>query len=283
MLNEIEKYANRSSNSGAKIIVENGGNGTLIKKKIYSATQRDYSSLNKQIRFKQTQFLSSVDILEVNNNNIELTITMPYEKGLISEKYAERCGFDDVCFIADALNDYFRGLIQESIEFELNDIVLKKIKDIISSLGSKFGTPLYDICISKAKKIEGELNSMPIYYPHSKCHGDMTLSNLIYRKNDKRIYMIDFLEVYIDSYLSDYVKLLQDLKYGWSVRFKKEEYKFKHHIMGAAILGRLNVNDSGYDKAVAILNTINLIRIAPYIKDNITEQWLTNILKRSEI
>ena len=40
------------------------------------------------------------------------------------------------------------------------------------------------------------------------CHGDLTLSNLIFKNNE--IYCIDFLDSFIDSPIIDLVKLKQD-------------------------------------------------------------------------
>jgi len=56
-----------------------------------------------------------------------------------------------------------------------------------------------------------ELNEMEI--PIGKCHGDLTLSNILY--NGKFI-IIDFLDSFIETPIMDIVKIKQDTKYGWS-------------------------------------------------------------------
>lgn len=60
-------------------------------------------------------------------------------------------------------------------------------------------------------------NKLPKVLPSSLCHGDFTLENLIYSK-DNQFYMIDAVTVPYDSWIFDISKLRQDLDGHWFIR-----------------------------------------------------------------
>lgn len=121
------------------------------------------------------------------------------------------------------------------------------------------------------KDIEKELISLPntLHLPLGACHGDLTLSNVLFLKD--KIVLIDFLDSFIESPLQDIVKLRQDSKYHWSLRLFKGKYdKTKIKII-------LNFLDALIDKYFAkyqfyqayyrIFQKISLFRILPYTQD----------------
>lgn len=62
-----------------------------------------------------------------------------------------------------------------------------------------------------------------LHIPLGKCHGDLTLSNLLVqerfaRDSEPTIVVIDFLDSFIESPLADLAKMAQDLLYGWTLR-----------------------------------------------------------------
>lgn len=54
------------------------------------------------------------------------------------------------------------------------------------------------------------------YFARTPCHGDLTLENIIVK--DDRIYLIDFLDSFYDSWLLDIGCLLQDVQTLWAYR-----------------------------------------------------------------
>ena len=64
------------------------------------------------------------------------------------------------------------------------------------------------------------VNSTQIIVPKTFCHGDLTFNNIIFHKN--RLFFIDFLDSYIDSFFCDLVKLKQDLYHLWSLKVQEE-------------------------------------------------------------
>ena len=65
------------------------------------------------------------------------------------------------------------------------------------------------------------LKQLPKILPSSTYHGDMTLQNLIYSKNNK-FYMIDAINTEYDSWVFDLCKMRQDLKCHWFIKDIKD-------------------------------------------------------------
>jgi aminoglycoside phosphotransferase (APT) family kinase protein len=113
------------------------------------------------------------------------------------------------------------------------------------------------------------------------CHGDLTFSNMIFTRTGK-IYLIDFLDSFIESPLVDLVKLRQDTRFFCSLTIDAQleshkvckvkqvltymEQRFK------AYLDRQPAHlQSWYD----YLEIFNLVRIMPYVKQEQEIQFLT--------
>ena len=112
------------------------------------------------------------------------------------------------------LEQYVNNLI-ETAEFEIFDEkpYLTKCEEIKKKTIPKY-INLYkkifkNICM-KLDKVEINIKG--------KCHGDLTLSNIIINNNLKKIILIDFLETFNESPLQDICKLIQDLRLYWSSR-----------------------------------------------------------------
>jgi len=115
------------------------------------------------------------------------------------------------------------------------------------------------------------------YVSLSKCHGDLTLENIIIY-NDK-IYFIDFLDSFIDSWQIDFAKLFQDLETYWSYRKIKiidENLRIRIYILKSLILRKIASLENGtnYIRNIYQLLLINLLRIYPYTSDRETLKWL---------
>lgn len=102
---------------------------------------------------------------------------------------------------------------------------------------------------------------------HSWCHGDLTLENIIISPK-KGIYLFDFLDSFIDSWLIDVAKLLQDLEVGWSYRRVEEcrNAKLKRKILVEQVDDWLIKFDPSKNtiRNVYKLLLLNLLRIFPY-------------------
>lgn len=114
--------------------------------------------------------------------------------------------------------------------------------------------------------------------PNTNCHGDLTLENVLISKDG--IYYIDFLDSFYDSWMMDIAKILQDLELLWSGRFSSisTEAKLKFLFLAGYTRERIMQLSDGSRKLDMVykLLLLNLTRIYPYIKDDLTMMWLNN-------
>lgn len=120
-----------------------------------------------------------------------------------------------------------------------------------------------------------------IYLTESECHGDLTLENIIVL--DGRMYLIDFLDSFINSWLIDFAKLFQDLETYWSYRNNhiiNENTRVRIEILRVLIVRDIYKMSHGkeYIETIYHLLIINLLRIYPYTSDEKTLKWLDNKL-----
>ena len=117
-----------------------------------------------------------------------------------------------------------------------------------------------------------------ITIPAGYCHGDLTLSNLLFDGDE--IVLLDFLDTYLDSPIQDIVKLRQDTKYHWSIRML--DYEFD----SLKMIQCLNYIDEKIDyefskkeyyvRYYKIFQILNLLRIVPYCREQKNVNYLIN-------
>ncbi len=119
--------------------------------------------------------------------------------------------------------------------------------------------------------------------PHSHCHGDLTLENILITP-EKKIYLIDFLDSFFDSWMIDVAKLLQDLEIWWSYRHEQmnSTLSLRLTIAKQALLENILELENWKDKILYIYHILllNILRIVPYTKDEVTKNFLQDSLKR---
>ena len=115
------------------------------------------------------------------------------------------------------------------------------------------------------------------------CHGDLTLENILITQ-DKKLYLIDFLDSFYNSWMIDIAKLLQDLEVKWSFRDEtiSSNRDLRLQVAKEALLEEIVKTQNGYENLNSIyhLLLLNLIRIYPYTKDDKTLQFLNNEVEK---
>lgn len=119
--------------------------------------------------------------------------------------------------------------------------------------------------------------------PHSRCHWDLTLENILITQ-EKKIYLIDFLDSFFDSWMIDVAKLLQDLEIGWSYRHEEmtSTLSLRLSIAKQALLENILELENWKNKVSYIYHILllNILRIVPYTKDDVTQNFLQKALKQ---
>ena len=110
------------------------------------------------------------------------------------------------------------------------------------------------------------------------CHGDLTLSNMILKKN--KICLIDFLKTYNDGILQDLSKVYQEFVLGWSSRQLSEQEKLRSKIICKKIINKkfFDLFSKKILKHLHFEILMTLFRIFPYVNKNdyLTIKWLKN-------
>ncbi len=263
----------KSGLSGCKIELLNGN--TLRK----HSSSKDYNDRLKIQVKKQSLFshfvLNNIDtpnILKVNENSI-FSFDMEYVCGYSFDEYFTHISIKEVDNIVDSLFGYFDFLIDNSKIYNQQlskSILLKKINSI-----DNYRKDFLNYLTNKISDIEFKI-------PYSFCHGDLTFSNIIF--HPRRLYFIDFLDSFIDSYLIDFSKLKQDLYYGWNLKIQdinnlriKQVYNYIWYKIENRYESHINRIE------FKIVDVINFLRIEPYLTCNRNRVILDKILETTDI
>ena len=238
------------------------------------STTTDYNSrllsqADKQVVFGNRIYknIDSPKVYDIQKNYFD----MEYIAGKSFEEFFSIASVNDVEFVVSTLFDYFDTLISTARNIDATKQILNKL----DSLKEKSSYPKYIEFLRKYV----EDNRMIV--PHTFCHGDLTLANIIFHKN--RLFFIDFLDCYVDTFLSDLVKLKQDLHHLWAVK-NQDVYTARIHQIYEYIWDKLEVRYADYmTKSFHILDVINALRIEPYLTSESQRVILEGIVKSTEL
>lgn len=107
------------------------------------------------------------------------------------------------------------------------------------------------------------------------CHGDFTLENIIVK--DNRLYLIDFLDSFYDSWIMDISTLLQDVQTLWSYRMEEQiniNTLLRLIVFRDILIDEVRRSWGDHINEIYYALLFKLIRIYPYIKDRKTYDFL---------
>ena len=239
----------------------------------YSPTT-DYNSrllsqADKQVVFGNRIYknIDAPKVYDIQKNYFD----MEYIAGKSFEEFFSVASVNDIEFVVSTLFDYFDTLISTARNFDATNKILTKI----DSLKEKSSHKKYIEFLRKYVEVN------KIIVPHTFCHGDLTFANIIFHKN--RLFFIDFLDCYVDTFLSDLVKLKQDLHHLWAVR-NQDVYSNRIHQIYQYIWDKLEVRyESFMNESFHILDAMNALRIEPYLTSDDQRVILEGIVKSTEL
>jgi len=263
-----------NSNSHDTLEIINHLGQCCVKKTFRKNLSRANQNIEKQINFENIQqpdqLIKSVTIIERLISCDKIEIIMPYIEGLNGPSFTLNGTADVAKKIKIGLEVFLSKEIANSVEKLIKTSVFQsKLTEILSATGDL-------ILINIVRKCQLFLGNMPdqMLYPVGECHGDLTLSNIILSDNGQ-INLIDFLATYLETPLQDIAKIKQEFKYGWSIRYEENWLALKGRILGdSAVPNIVEKIDKQYPIQSKIIMIVTLARIAPYVKDQITHNWL---------
>ena len=258
--------------SGCKLEIVKGG---VLRK--YSSSinynQRLIKQVDKQILFSKF-ILKNIDTPKVlaKSSNQLFSFDMEYIPGLSSYEYFSSVNICGVEFVIQTLFDYFDHFSNNMRELNISNKVIEKIDSLQNK--TKYSDYL--------KYLKTYIDSNQVIVPKTFCHGDLTFNNIIFHKN--RLFFIDFLDSYVDSFFCDIVKLKQDLYYLWSIKVQDEETVRIVQIY-SYIWKKLNQRYNKYidTKGFEILDVMNTLRIEPYLTNDNQRDILDIIIKSTQL
>lgn len=273
--------------SGCELVIEYQNNHAVIKK--YSSSvkynQRLIKQAEKQRNFYLTNQITAFftpKILEINNEiNDVAWFTMHY---VFAEKYSD--------YLEQISIKQLKKLIRTFIQYldqSFNNTKKEQVKEVV--FFNKFNEIRTNIIQNKIPETAYFLqvinqleNNIPLTsLPLGTCHGDFTFSNILF--DDNEMFLLDFLDSFIESPIIDLVKLRQDTCYKWSIMLEKQMPQYKVNKL-TQVFNYFDLELETYCKNLGLqdwynfLQAVNLLRIVPYLKIQTEILFIKNALKQ---
>ena len=277
---KIDNLLKNKAYSGDKVELLYDNNEKYIFK-TWSDIDKGKKAIEKQIRFKN---------LNISGNCIVKTPTVFETKTLVDKEFQSKMSYIEGDCGIDIINrssrqtilkvrEVFGSIIYLNFErSKLIDVPIIKFVEKLSNVKVNTRSLVLKNLIDKLIKQISQMKYISL--PIGDCHGDLTMSNIIFSGSES-IYLIDFLPSFVETSLWDIVKLEQDLIMGWSHRYMQSAKKITAKIVfDKCIPNQFHLIKSQWKVQTKILSAINLARIAPYVSDSLTEQWLIKNLTK---
>lgn len=266
----IEVLKQLSGHSGCEVDLCKDGEEIFVRK---SSGSEEYSHRLKKQFIKQKKFLlSTVQTPKILRYGTEkdgiFWFDMEFVNGITLAEYMHNIKVKE---IVDLMKVLFSSLMIKDgkINNKANELFGAKI----SSLKKKLWTenPLLKQAFAKLENFDFK------QIPQTHCCGDLTLENIILAPTGK-IYLIDLLDSFYNSWMIDVAKLLQDIDLGWSYRHIRRDYNLNLRlgIAKQALMDDILQLENGKTllKNIYYVLLLNVLRIYPYTHDEETMNFL---------
>lgn len=266
---------NLGGHSGCQILLIEEDDGSVFVRKI--SKNKDYNyrikvQCEKQANFKGNSIRTPKVLNSGVNENELFYFDMEYVQGITLAEYIKTMEIGKVRSLVESLANSLLPANQPDSSEEK--------KQTVSDIFNKKFSSLRNILSVKNNEIINR--SLDLLESHdwsrltpSQCHGDMTLENIII-KNDK-MYFIDFLDSFYDSWFLDIGTLLQDVQVMWSYRFQNNVSMntiLRLIVFRDLLLDEIRKINPDYILEIYYSLLQKLIRIYPYTKDELTYNFL---------
>jgi len=279
-----------AGHSGCAVLLYHGSSGYFVRK---FSPNTDYNERLKRQTEKQKDFFrkgfSCPAVLREGYEKGLFFFDMDYIFGLDIISILEESTTKSLGNLADALTQSLEKLSETVDDHLPSHLFLGKIDDI---LGFEPGFSCPDELLQAKKQVGtclGRMNWKDI--PRSWSHGDMTLENLIQKRNGA-LYFIDFLDGELSSFWLDIAKLHQDMISFWFLRNMHGEPEVSARLENLEVLVRrlaefmLTRIKSKWPEALDRLPNLlafQLFRIVPYCRSVETLEYTIHRIEQLEI
>jgi thiamine kinase-like enzyme len=277
--------------SGCDIRIEEKQNRLVVIKSTRDLNYFDrlIKQANKQIEFSKQQFdeILTPEVYNISNSNEKIEIEMEL---IYSQNFLDFFDYSSFGQLSKFINKTIRFINKEiscceHIEIDKR-IILDKIQDIKTIFKKNKLISDDERLIFHINDIENIIYSTEsIILPVGMCHGDLTFSNILFSGNS--IYLIDFLDSFIESPIMDIIKLRQDTAYYWSLNMIEDDFDTTRTLMLFKylddIINKEFKKHDFYNKYYVLFQKINFLRILQYAKSENIVNFIKPILDSLKI
>lgn len=265
-----------------KLIIEKGTRDPKYVERLYQQAVKQKKACETQL-----QFIRIPQILNITKTDKEMVMQMEYVYSKNFVDYFENAGFEQVNYFVKAIDIFLKSEIDHSQLTEVPaSVVLDKWEDVkLKTTTNQFTGVREDVReVLRRSEIAFltilnplNLSELPdIQMPVGVCHGDLTLSNILFNGNN--YFLIDFLDSFIESPLLDMVKIRQDTAHRWSPLMYEGSYdKTRFNIIADKIDSELDNLFQKYDwyvKYYDMFQLMNLLRVLQYGHEEVVVVYL---------
>jgi hypothetical protein len=281
-MNQFNLQKGSHSNANVSLVLDGGI--TCVLKCSPFVDKRFAESIAKQSNFTPISLgglsITSAQILRQEVSDDQLAVYMRYIHGMTGEDFALQGDKFVALEISRSLSALLLDNMAKSEIREVNsEVFFNKIVQVIDGTNHH---DLRSLLIKVSDTIHLILgDSRTVNVPIGPCHGDLTLSNVIWNPSSGLV-LIDFLSTFLDSPLQDLAKISQELEFGWSFRRLDQNLRIKSKIFcNLAFPSYARYLHSLFPDVAYLFKILSLARIAPYINDEVSAEWLTRSLNNA--
>ena len=270
-------------NSGCSINIVEHDNKLTVHKSTFDSNyvQRLVTQANKQKNAVLTSNIEVPKIHSVSISDSSATIVMDYIHAKNFVDFIEQSPISAIDDFTKSIISYIENEIKSSHEETIRSNVFTDKIDSIerNSKKNSFITNKTFNLLKEASKVFKHIGDIKL--PIGTCHGDLTLSNILFSSN--KYYLIDFLDSFIETPIQDIVKLRQDTSLLWSLQMYDKAYdkiriKTVLDYIDEAINDHFSTTCEYYKSSYDYIQLINILRIVPYAKSHSVAGYLENTL-----
>lgn len=226
----------------------------LIKTAINYSHLRLQKQGYKQQAFRQTKDIIAPQVYEIGD-------------GFLKMEYVRAYNFAE--FLSRRLYTSILAAFKKIVEWVISS--LRPLEELDRLL---FVNKVVEIEKSSGCHLDFEIPER-IILPSGSCHGDLTLSNILFRESGQLVF-IDLLDSFFESPILDVVKLRQDTRFLWSLDLLEGHYdRTKLRILLAKLDEYIDSSFRvypWYNQYYVFCQQLNLARILPYVDQQKQEE-----------
>ena len=238
-----------------------GGNAGRLKRQI--AKQIFFQKHFQSDRVRTPKILRTAGVTQQFHADMEFIAAKDFIQFLSEANRQALGGFLEV------ITDFIRRNLKRSDDADVSGQIEQKLVDL-----EKKNVPAIYIRAARDRC------RVPVRVPVGPCHGDLTLSNILFKGD--HLYLVDFLDCYVESPLQDIVKLRQDTCFGWSLQLYQADFNWARIQIALRYLDdNIEAAFRSYDwygRHYDLFQLVSLMRVLPYCQETKTARLVTDSL-----